>query len=175
MTKARLSREVIVAMAGDGATNQQIAHAMGITVRTLDRDRAKDPGFNAELIAAREVYVREHVLAPCGTPSAYNRHCRYGEPIDDACRAASTDAHREWSHRKRAKLGLPPVDPNWRRRRRVERYVRVSEPRPRATTTDRIEQAIASGWPVTMIMQEFGLSYAQYREHRERLDEAAAS
>lgn len=29
-------------------------------------------------------------LAPCGTPSAYTRHVRRGEPIDDACRAAHT-------------------------------------------------------------------------------------
>lgn len=30
--------------------------------------------------------------AVCGTRSAYSRHVRNGEPIDDACRAANTDA-----------------------------------------------------------------------------------
>lgn len=28
-------------------------------------------------------------LAVCGTRAAYNRHLRYGEPVDDACRAAN--------------------------------------------------------------------------------------
>ncbi|MCW2897805.1 MAG: hypothetical protein JWO67_70 [Streptosporangiaceae bacterium] len=34
-------------------------------------------------------------LAPCGTESAYNRHVRKGEPIDDACRRANTKAKAE--------------------------------------------------------------------------------
>lgn len=33
-------------------------------------------------------------LAPCGTEAAYNRHCRNGEPIDDACRRAHTQYAR---------------------------------------------------------------------------------
>ena len=32
--------------------------------------------------------------APCGTRSAYQRHIKKGEPIDDACRAANTAADR---------------------------------------------------------------------------------
>ncbi|MFD8845505.1 WhiB family transcriptional regulator [Streptomyces pseudogriseolus] len=32
--------------------------------------------------------------APCGTRSAYQRHVKKGEPIDDACRAANTAADR---------------------------------------------------------------------------------
>ncbi|MFZ4264479.1 WhiB family transcriptional regulator [Streptomyces arboris] len=32
-------------------------------------------------------------LAPCGTPAAYDRHVRHGEPVDDACRRAHND-HR---------------------------------------------------------------------------------
>ncbi|MFI0768580.1 hypothetical protein ACH4TQ_27390 [Streptomyces sp. NPDC021218] len=34
-------------------------------------------------------------LAPCGTVSAYQRHVRKGEPIDDACRTANTEAKRK--------------------------------------------------------------------------------
>ncbi|MEV7154858.1 WhiB family transcriptional regulator [Streptomyces misionensis] len=34
-------------------------------------------------------------LAACGTPSAYDRHVKLGEPIDDACRAAHTRASAE--------------------------------------------------------------------------------
>jgi len=34
-------------------------------------------------------------LAPCGTPAAYRRHCRRGEPADEACkRAARADRAR---------------------------------------------------------------------------------
>ena len=33
---------------------------------------------------------RGQAIAPCGTPSAYSRHVRRGEPIDDACRKANT-------------------------------------------------------------------------------------
>ena len=32
--------------------------------------------------------------APCGTPAAYQRHLRHGEPVDDACRRANTEAKR---------------------------------------------------------------------------------
>lgn len=35
---------------------------------------------------------RGQTIAPCGTPSAYTRHVRRGEPIDDACRHANTEA-----------------------------------------------------------------------------------
>lgn len=31
----------------------------------------------------------------CGTAAAYDRHCRFGEPIDDACRQAHNDKNRK--------------------------------------------------------------------------------
>lgn len=37
---------------------------------------------------------RGQAIAPCGTQSAYTRHIRHGEPIDDACRAANTETKR---------------------------------------------------------------------------------
>lgn len=37
---------------------------------------------------------RSKPLAPCGTQSAYTRHVKRGEPIDDACRQANTKAKR---------------------------------------------------------------------------------
>jgi hypothetical protein len=37
---------------------------------------------------------RGQAIAPCGTPSAYSRHVKKGEPIDDACRKANTEAKR---------------------------------------------------------------------------------
>ena len=35
------------------------------------------------------------VLAPCGTEAAYRRHRRHGEPVDDDCRRAGTEAAAE--------------------------------------------------------------------------------
>lgn len=40
-------------------------------------------------------------LAPCGTESAYQRHHRRDEPIDDACREAHNDAAAMYRQSKR--------------------------------------------------------------------------
>ncbi len=40
-------------------------------------------------------------LAACGTSSAYHRHVKNREPIDDACRAAHTAADRAYRCRKK--------------------------------------------------------------------------
>jgi len=40
--------------------------------------------------------------APCGTPAAYRRHKRRGEPIDDACREAENARQRELRARRKA-------------------------------------------------------------------------
>ncbi|MFE9448359.1 hypothetical protein [Streptomyces sp. NPDC006739] len=37
---------------------------------------------------------RGQAIAPCGTQSAYTRHVRNGEPIDEPCRRANTEAKR---------------------------------------------------------------------------------
>ncbi|MBO3663723.1 hypothetical protein [Microbacterium stercoris] len=42
--------------------------------------------------------------APCGTDAAYRRHLRNGEPVDDACRQAHTEAQRE---RRRSPAATP--------------------------------------------------------------------
>lgn len=39
-------------------------------------------------------------LAPCGTWSAYRRHKRLGEPVDEACRVAARDHSREQRERE---------------------------------------------------------------------------
>ncbi|MFK0140662.1 WhiB family transcriptional regulator [Streptomyces murinus] len=44
-------------------------------------------------------------LAPCGTPSAYDRHIKLGEPVDDACRGAHTRASAEKRERVKQKPG----------------------------------------------------------------------
>lgn len=44
--------------------------------------------------------VMPQKLAPCGTPSAYDRHRRNSEPIDDACRKANTEAKAAQGHTK---------------------------------------------------------------------------
>jgi hypothetical protein len=38
----------------------------------------------------------------CGTAAAYERHCRFGEPIDDSCRAAHNEKSRRHRARQRA-------------------------------------------------------------------------
>jgi len=40
------------------------------------------------------------VVAPCGTPAAYKRHKRKGEPIDEACRLAYNADQREFYRRR---------------------------------------------------------------------------
>lgn len=40
--------------------------------------------------------------APCGTPAAYDRHCRDKEPIDDACRDAHNEKNRAQKARQKA-------------------------------------------------------------------------
>ena len=44
---------------------------------------------------------RIELEAPCGTTSAYRRHQRRDEHVDDACRAAATAAAKAWRRRKR--------------------------------------------------------------------------
>jgi hypothetical protein len=42
-------------------------------------------------------------LQPCGTDAGYQRHVKYGEPIDDRCRDAHNAAQRERRAKQRAK------------------------------------------------------------------------
>lgn len=49
-------------------------------------------------------------LQPCGTDAAYQRHVKYGEPIDDACRGARNAAQNE--RRAKAKA-TPAVRDQW--------------------------------------------------------------
>lgn len=48
------------------------------------------------------VAVGERVLAPCGSVSAYQRHLRRGEPVDEACRRAWRLYYRGWLERNGA-------------------------------------------------------------------------
>lgn len=52
-------------------------------------------------------------LAPCGTFSAYRRHLRRDEPIDEACREAANTEARERRAAKREKetVKIPAVAP----------------------------------------------------------------
>lgn len=67
--------------------------------------------------------------AACGTYSAYKRHLRDGEPVDDACRQASVERSREQSRlRKGEELDAervtappaPPRQPNTSRQESLE-------------------------------------------------------
>lgn len=46
-------------------------------------------------------------VAPCGTPGAYRRHLRRGEPADEACRRAYSLEQAEKRHRAK-KQKVPP-------------------------------------------------------------------
>ena len=45
---------------------------------------------------------RKVALKPCGTPAAYRRHIKNGEPIDPLCREQNIKACREYRQRKKA-------------------------------------------------------------------------
>lgn len=49
----------------------------------LEEDKPKRPPPNPRRRAGQR-------LAPCGSFSAYKRHIKYGEPVDDACAEACT-------------------------------------------------------------------------------------
>jgi hypothetical protein len=48
-------------------------------------------------------------LSPCGTPGAYERHRRWGEPVDEACRAAHNAKNRAVKAATRARAAGPVV------------------------------------------------------------------
>lgn len=84
-TAAQRVRLQVEALANRGLTNAEIARALGVPARRVAKLRP--PGGPQ--------------LAPCGTRSAYNRHLRRGEPIDEACRQANNQsAIRRYQARK---------------------------------------------------------------------------
>ena len=81
--------------------------------------------------------------APCGTFTAYKRHARKGEPVDDACAQAARDQKNERSQKQRAE-GAAAV------RNRLE-FV----PKPAAPTgIDELAEAYATLAWVTALMDE---------------------
>lgn len=50
---------------------------------------------------------RHQQTAPCGTPGAYRRHLRRGEPADEACRRAYAVEQAEKRHRARKRKVSP--------------------------------------------------------------------
>ncbi|ASN52502.1 hypothetical protein [Sinomonas sp. R1AF57] len=47
--------------------------------------------------------MSERRLAPCGTPAAYDRHRRRGEPVDDLCARANKEASLERQRKRRVR------------------------------------------------------------------------
>lgn len=66
-------------------------------VLTRDRQRATD----ADRRAAAHADL-PHALTPCGTHTAYMRHKRNGQPIDDACDEAERAYQRNRKRHRRA-------------------------------------------------------------------------
>lgn len=69
-----------------GLSPSEVARALGIPEARVNRIRPQST----------------ERLAACGTRSAYHRHLRRGEPIDDACRAANNESA---SRRRKAAQG----------------------------------------------------------------------
>lgn len=97
-TLTALQREALTVYAACGFSLPAAAEALGVPVKTLsarvDYARAaflrlwhqgETPSRKWRRNGVRRSDAR---LVPCGTDSAYFRHRRRGEPVDEACRAA---------------------------------------------------------------------------------------
>lgn len=75
---------------------------------TDQRERREQQEAAAEAEAERKAEAERagQRLAPCGTRSAYQRHVRNKEPIDDACRAANTAAGGQYVHTGTTKVAV---------------------------------------------------------------------
>jgi hypothetical protein len=105
-----------------GWMQKQIAEDLGLNYRTIsgyvndptgakERERmrrnqgtcevcgAQTSGSNGRAKAPTRCFRCAHPLAPCGTPSAYNRGCRC-----DACRAAHAERMRPIMRARRARM-----------------------------------------------------------------------
>lgn len=108
-------REARVVCAGCPVQQQCLAYVIG-----MEAGRAKDmrSGIWAGRTPSQRYYIYKtrtgpaqatpklrgsgRTPNPCGTPAAYDRHCRNHEAIDDACRQAHNDKNREQKARQRA-------------------------------------------------------------------------
>ena len=64
----------------------------GYTYRGAIRDAEPAP-------APKVKRTRSPHPSPCGTPGAYARHRKHGEPIDAACEQANKDACKQYRQR----------------------------------------------------------------------------
>lgn len=91
------------ALADEGGKTKDMRHGIagGLTpnqrYNEYNRRRTTAPGYVPP--PPRKVGTRPP--APCGTPSAYDRHIRNGEPIDDACREAHNAKRRQFKTKAR--------------------------------------------------------------------------
>jgi len=152
-----------------GYTNQQLADAFGCTVRTIDRHRGASPDLNAAIIAARKQLAQQN-QPQHGTPRRYAIGCRCR-----SCTDANTIRCRNDRLTRRARLGLPPPNPNRGRPRTVAETAQSAALTINPSRSILIAQAIARGEPTTRIMQRLGCEYADVQSVRESLAQAVAS
>jgi hypothetical protein len=99
---------------------------------------------------------------PCGTPAAYQRHRKNGEPLDDACREAwrlKSAAYRA-ANLETARA----ADRESKRRRRREE---AREPMPCGTNAAR-QRHVDRGEPVDEACAEAGRAYWRERNRKRR-------
>jgi len=173
MTKHRPSREEIIELAAQGLTNRQIADQLGFAVRTLDRDRARDPLLTEGIIRVRAGLAADQLL-PCGTLAAYRRHLRHGETADEACRHANAAHGIATDRRRRQAQGLPPANPGRGRRPKYRGPASRLIAYEATQLPEQVEQAIARGLSTSQIMAAFAIDYATVKEIRDHLLSDAA-
>lgn len=92
-------RDLVAQLAAGGMSDVQIGAQLGVSSKRVyrARDRWNIPAGRT----ACGPHMNPADLAPCGTPTAIRRHCRRGEPLDEACRTAARERRR--AERARAK------------------------------------------------------------------------
>lgn len=164
-----IDTERLLALVRDGYTNAQLADAFGCTVRTIDRRRAADPALSQAIIT-----IRAEIAAASrpdhGTHRRYAIGCRC-EP----CTAANTLRCYEERMGRRARLGMPPPNPNRGRPRSTRQVSRPRVLAPLAPTL--IAQAIARGESTSRIMRQLACDYdaiQAVRDDMARLEQESA-
>jgi hypothetical protein len=97
--------EAVLARESLTADTYRVGIAAGLT--GAQRARLHAAGRPSKKKAAPKPPGPGRPLAECGTKSAYERHRRNGEPIDQACRDANAAANREYRRTGSTKVPAP--------------------------------------------------------------------
>lgn len=103
MTKPLPARDLILELVIEGMSDAGMAAEFGVSTRTVERWRQRDPALNATITAVRAGRPRPSRVPPQhGTSRCYDDGCR-----NATCRHAHTDRVRAW--RARIAPARPPT------------------------------------------------------------------